>query len=61
MASSTGDYCDYEEEIKLNSEFHVFVSNYRLGYQGPNTAQDQIGSKLVQDEGMKTYILPKHG
>jgi len=43
-------------EIQLNEEFGVFVSNYRLAYQGPNTAHAQIGSKL-DGEGMFTKNL----
>ena len=35
----------YSEEMKLNEEFHKFVANFQLAYQGPNTARDQIGAK----------------
>ena len=36
----------YSAEIKLNETFNSFVSNYRRGYQGPNTARAQIGAKF---------------
>ena len=45
---------NFADEIQLNEEFGVFVSNYCLAYQGPNTALAQIGSKL-DGEGMKIY------
>ena len=35
----------YAEEIELNETFNVFVTNFKLAYQGPNMAQAQIGSK----------------
>ena len=35
----------YTAEIELNETFNVFVTNFKLAYQGPNTAQAQIGSK----------------
>lgn len=35
----------YAAEIELNETFNKFVFNYRLAYQGPNTARAQIGSK----------------
>lgn len=36
---------EYESEMKMNEEFHRFVANYQLAYQGPNTAHAQIGAK----------------
>lgn len=36
----------YTREIGLNECFNSFVYNYRLAYQGPNTAKAQIGAKL---------------
>ena len=36
---------EYSEEKKLNEEFHRFVDNFKLAYQGPNNAHAQIGSK----------------
>lgn len=36
----------YIEEVELNECFNSFVYNYRLAYQGPNTAKAQIGAKL---------------
>ena len=36
----------YKNEIEMNEHFNAFVGNYRLAYQGPNTLQAQIGTKL---------------
>ena len=36
---------DYRDEIMLNEDFHRFVTNYRIVYEGPNTASAQIGAK----------------
>lgn len=41
---------DYSGEIELNDLFHNFVANFRLAYQGPNTAHAQIGSKYNTGE-----------
>lgn len=41
---------DYSEEIELNDQFNNFVANFRLAYQGPNTAHAQIGSKYPTGE-----------
>ena len=35
----------YAEEIELNEAFNVFVNNFKVAYQGPNTAMGQINSK----------------
>lgn len=35
----------YAEEIELNESFNFFVNNFKVAYQGPNTAMEQIGSK----------------
>ena len=35
----------YTEEIELNETFHLFVNNFKMAYQGPNTAMKQINSK----------------
>lgn len=52
--TAAGQYSlNVADEIQLNEEFGAFVSNYRLAYQGPNTAHAQIGSKL-DGEGMFT-------
>jgi len=40
----------YKAEIELNETFHRFVSNYRLAYQGPNTAPAQVGAKFDTSE-----------
>ena len=32
----------YQEEKKLNKKFALFVTNYQLAYQGPNTLKEQI-------------------
>ena len=37
---------DYGEEKKLNEEFNVFVANYQLAYQGPNTLKGQIDASV---------------
>ena len=34
----------YATEIELNETFKTFVINFKLAYQGPNTADAQIGS-----------------
>jgi len=36
----------YSDEVKLNDTFNRFASNYRLAYQGPNTAHAQIGARF---------------
>ena len=36
---------DYHDEKKLNEDFNRFVANYRMVYEGPNTASAQIGAK----------------
>ena len=41
---------NYEEEIRLNDEFNQFVLNFRSAYEGPNTAQFQIGAKYATPE-----------
>lgn len=33
---------EYREEMRLNEDFNRFVANFRLAYEGPNTARDQI-------------------
>ena len=40
----------YSAELDLNEGFHRFVSNYRLAYQGPNTAHAQVGAKFDTSE-----------
>ena len=35
----------YAAEIEINEAFNNFVSNFRVAYQGPNTAMAQTGSK----------------
>ena len=40
----------YSAEIDLNNEFNKFTSNYRLAYQGPNTARAQIGVRFDTSE-----------
>ena len=35
----------YATEIELNKTFNTFVANFKLAYQGPNTAVAQIGSQ----------------
>ena len=32
--------------MKLNEEFNVFVGNYQLAYQGPNTLKGQIDTNV---------------
>lgn len=41
---------EYSDEMKLNNEFHKFVANFQLAYQGPNEARDQIGAKYCTCE-----------
>ena len=41
---------EYSEELRLNTEFNQFVANFRLAYQGPNTARAQIGAKYDTGE-----------
>ena len=36
---------EYSEELQLNETFHKFSVNYKLAYQGPNTARVQVGAK----------------
>ena len=37
----------YACEVKMNEEFHRFVSNYRRAYEGPNTASHQLQRELT--------------
>ena len=37
----------YAAEIELNEAFKIFVTNFKLAYQGPNTAFAQIGSAFT--------------
>ena len=39
---------EYCHEIELNEAFNKFVANYRLYYQGPNTAQAQVMAKYEE-------------
>lgn len=48
----------YATEIELNETFNVFVSNFKLAYQGPNTAQAQIGSKYTVPYSEGDEMLP---
>ncbi len=34
----------YQEEKELNKKFTLFVANYQLAYQGPNTLKEQINA-----------------
>ena len=40
----------YSAEIELNETFNKFASNFRLAYQGPNTARAQIYSRFNSSE-----------
>ena len=46
----------YSAEVELNDTFNRFASNYRLAYQGPNTAHAQIGSKFSTSEFVDTVL-----
>ena len=35
----------YATEIELNKIFNTYITNFKLAYQGPNTALVQTGSK----------------
>lgn len=35
----------YAEEIELNETFNFFVNNFKMAYQGANTAMEQTTSK----------------
>ena len=52
----------YSDEVKLNDTFNRFASNYRLAYQGPNTAHAQIGAKFDTGEFVATgYVSELSG
>lgn len=36
----------YREEYKINEQFNVFVTNYQIAYEGPNTLKGQIDIRV---------------
>lgn len=50
----------YRDEITLNKDFHKFVHNYQLAYQGPNTARAQIGTTLKRSCQTGSYVHVCH-
>ena len=48
----------YAQEIELNETFNVFVNNFKVAYQGPNTARGQLGSKYETVYGEGDEWLP---
>ena len=50
----------YATEIKLNETFNIFVSNYRRGYQGLNTARVQIGAKFNTRTRDILFLPPRY-
>ena len=47
---------EYKEEIQLNEAFHKFSTNFQWAYQGPNTAQAQIGAKYSTRKSVCIHI-----
>ena len=48
----------YAEEIELNETFNIFVNNFKMAYQGPNTARAQIESKYDNTYSEGDELLP---
>lgn len=48
----------YAAEVELNEAFNTFVDNFKVAYQGPNTAVAQIGSKYATDYSEGDEWLP---
>ena len=48
----------YAAEVELNEAFNTFVSNFKVAYQGPNTAHAQIGSKYDAEYSERDEWLP---
>ena len=48
---------DYKEEIELNEEFNLFVTNYQLAHQGPNTLKGQIDARVKNASKTRKFIV----
>lgn len=45
---------DYDEEMRLNNGFNVFVLNYKSAYEGRNTRQDQLIGTTVSKKHLSS-------
>ena len=48
----------YAAEVELNETFNTFVNNFKVAYQGPNTACAQIGTKYDVEYSEEDEWLP---
>ena len=48
----------YATEVKLNKKFNYFVTNFKLAYQGPNTALAQVGASFTTSYSEEIEPLP---